>query len=144
MFFRKKILFFAVLFLLILIGITFLQIFRPAKKLDKVKPDFIVTSSELFDDFLTDEDLANSKYTGKIIFVQGVIEEIIHNEGQTIIILQTDDLFSGISCRVSEKEHSKAVFLKQGQSIRIKGQCSGKLIDIILNNCVILDKNNKK
>lgn len=141
MLFKKKILFFPVLFLLILISITFLQIFKPAKNLVKVKPDFIVTSNELFDDFSTNEELANSKYIGKIILIQGAIEEIIHNEGQTIIILQTDDLFSGISCRLSDAENSKTEFLEQGQSIRIKGQCSGKLIDIILNNCVIVDKN---
>lgn len=136
---RKNILVIGILLLVILIIISLLQVFKPAKNLRKVKPDCTVTSNQLFNDFSENEGQANSKYVGQIVLVKGEIKEIIHSNDEMIILLETDDLFSGISCRLAESEFSKSELLKKSQSIAVKGQCSGKLIDVVLNNCVIVE-----
>lgn len=136
---KKSILMIGLLLLVIMIIVSLLQVFKPAKNLHKVKPDFTVTSNQLFNDFSENESQANSKYVGNIILVKGEIKEIIQSNDEMIILLETDDLFSGISCRLADSEFSKAELLKKDQSFAVKGQCSGKLIDVILNNCVIID-----
>ena len=136
---RRKIVIIGGFLLIIVILIALLQVFKPAKNLHKVKPDYIVTSSQLFADFLKNESQANTKYVGKIILIKGEIKEIIHANDEMVILLKTEDIFSGISCRLTGSEFSKAELLSKNQSVAVKGQCSGKLIDVVLNNCVIIN-----
>ncbi|MFO7844458.1 MAG: hypothetical protein R6V16_11670 [Bacteroidales bacterium] len=136
---RKKIVITGGFFLMIVILIALLQVFKPAKNLHKVKPDHTVTSSQLFVDFSENESQANAKYVGKIILVKGEINEIIHANDEMVILLKTEDLFSGISCRLADSEFSKAELLNKNQRIAVKGQCAGKLMDVVLNNGVIIN-----
>jgi len=136
---RRKIVIIGGFLLIIVILIALLQVFKPAQNLHKVKPDYTLTSSQLFADFSENESQANAKYVGKILLVKGEIKEVIHANDEKVILLKTEDIFSGISCRLTGSEFLKAELLNKNQSIAVKGQCSGKLIDVVLNNCVIIN-----
>ena len=123
--------------IIVISGFLLYKIFKPVQSLEKINPDYILTSDKLLDDFNSNEEKASQKYVGKIILVKGNIEEIIQNENQTIITIRTNDPFSTISCKLSNKEKLESN-LKTGQSISIKGECSGMLMDIILINCTII------
>ena len=53
-----------------------------------------------------------------------------------VIILNTNDMIGGILCTFENKPKSK---IEEGQKIVIKGQCSGLLMDVILNKCNIVN-----
>lgn len=135
----KKILIIGVSTLLVIILFVLLYVFRPVKSIEKAKPDYKVTASQLFDDFTENEKQADSLYVGKIILVKGKIKEIIYSNNEWVILLETDDPFAGISCSLNNSENAKAESLNGGQHIVVKGQCSGMLMDVLLNNCFVLD-----
>lgn len=133
---KKIILLVSFVLVLLFAGLIVLRIFQPVKSLKQAHPDYTLTSNELFKQFNLNEEKANIKYVGKIIRVRGIISEIINNQDQTIILLKTNDNFASISCKLENSEKN-AHNLKPEQQIVIKGECSGKLIDVMLINCVL-------
>jgi hypothetical protein len=109
------------------------------KDLQKVKPDFILSASELQGAFEADEAAASSNYINKIIEVSGEIESVKKGENQTLVVtLKTENPVSAVSCTfrtISGKPEFKA-----GDYISLRGQCSGFLMDVIMNNCTVVNK----
>jgi len=107
------------------------------KDLQKVKPDFIITASELQNAFETDETTAGTKYINRIIEVSGEVASVNPGENQTvIIILKTDSPVSGVSCTLQADSHPPG--LSAGDQVSLRGQCSGFLMDVIMNNCTVI------
>jgi uncharacterized protein (DUF1330 family) len=99
-------------------------------------PDYEIKSTELVSEFTASEEAANEKYLGKILQVDGEIEEILGTDPTPTILV------SG-----NEMNHVQAVFAKNmtfqpevGKSILLKGRCSGYLMDVILIDCVIVNE----
>ncbi len=106
------------------------------KDLGKVKPDFVVTSSELQSAFEENETAAVIKYVNKIIEVTGEIGSIEPGENNSVnISLKTNSSFSSVICTFPSGVDSGKV--KEGSQISIRGECSGYLMDVLLNKCVI-------
>ena len=99
---KKRILPIGIVLLITVFALFLFRVFKPAGNLHNVEPDFIITSRELMNDFSVNEVLANSRYVDKILLVKGEIEEIIASNDELIILLKTDDMFSGISCRMED------------------------------------------
>ena len=84
-----------------------------------------------------DEKKANAKYLGKIVEVSGIISEKTKDRiGNYNITLQGPDL-AGIGCEFENKVQDKLANLKEGQEVKIKGICTGVLMDVVLVDCVI-------
>lgn len=99
---------------------------------------YAITAAELAKDFTTNETAANAKYTDKVLTVRGTIADIITDSSQQAsILLETGDPMSQINCSFYEEEASAAKALTIGATVSIKGICTGKLSDIILNKCSI-------
>jgi hypothetical protein len=97
-----------------------------------------INADTLINQFTTNETEANKKYLGKVISVKGFIKEI-NNQQDTLltIVLGDTSLTSSVSCLMdSGYIKSKKVFTP-GASIIIKGICTGYLIDVELNRCVV-------
>ena len=129
------VLIFVVLF--IAIGVALMLIFKPVKSLESSKPDYTFSASELFDYFSDDEEEANQKFIGKTIQLNGTIHEINREHG--VVLLKTDDLFSGVSCKLAARQKIAIDSLLENQEIIIIGECSGKLLDVMMNNCFVLE-----
>lgn len=138
---RRYLLVIISLIVLSLVLLFFYKVFQPTKSLVNVKPDYVISASELFADFDANESVANAKYVGKVLEVKGKIKEINISSEHTSIILETNDVFGGINCSLATEKFE----LKEatpGANAVIKGECSGKLMDIMLNNCFIVSIKN--
>jgi hypothetical protein len=105
--------------------------------LQKEKPDFILSSNELQKAFEENETSSIERYVNKIIEVTGTIVSVTTGEGDiTNIALKTDSDQSLVICTLVSG--SEPIALAPGNFVRIRGECSGFLMDVLLNNCIII------
>ena len=103
----------------------------------KAKPDFVITSTILQKEFEDNESAASIKYINKIIEVTGKIASIkpADNNSINITLSTASDLSSVICTFPAIADPSK---LKPGDEITVRGECSGFLMDVLLNNCAVI------
>jgi hypothetical protein len=122
---------------LVLAGILFgLYLYNlGSKDLQKVKPDFILSAEDLVKAFESDENTATTKYINKVIEVSGTIQSIKSGENNTVnISLKTGSELSSVICTLQGNPDISD--FSTGEQITIRGECSGFLMDVLLNNCV--------
>jgi len=111
---------------------------KPHVNVVDTKSDIILSASKILNDFSTDENLANKLYLEKIIKINGTISELNIEKERGIITLKTTDDFGSVLCHLSEGGMKKMKSLKVGQTITLKGICTGFLMDVILVKCEII------
>jgi hypothetical protein len=108
-----------------------------AKDLHKVRPDFVTSSTEFQKAFEADEKAASAKYINKIVEVSGEIASARRGEKNTMnVSLKTSSDLSSVICTFPIVLDT--TILKTGNQITIRGECSGFLMDVLLNNCVVV------
>jgi hypothetical protein len=106
--------------------------------LREIPPAYTLSVTSLLQDFNKDETTANKKYLNKAIAVSGKIKEVkLEPQGQATVILESEDPLAGVTCSFYNEETAAVKKLKEGENIVIKGKCTGKLMDVILNECSI-------
>lgn len=128
-----------VVFFLALAGIlTALYLFNMQHKdLQKVKPDFVISAVDLQKAFEENENSAVSTYVTKVLEVEGTIESVKTGENNVLsIVLKTGSDFSTVICTFPAE--TDPVKFTPGNKIIVRGECSGFLMDVLLNNCVAL------
>jgi hypothetical protein len=105
----------------------------------KARPDFVVPASVLQKAFEEDETAASTKYINKILEVTGIIASVkpAGNNVLSISLVTGSDLSSVICTFPAVKDASK---FKTGNEITLRGECSGFLMDVLLNNCAEIRK----
>lgn len=112
--------------------------FKPVAKISSMETEISIPANELFTAFETDEATANDQYLNKVIEVTGIIKEVKKSEiGLPVAIFETDDLIFGVMCEFETKEG--AAEIEAGQLLTIKGVCTGKLLDVVLNRCELIN-----
>lgn len=106
------------------------------RDLNAEKSEMSITADELLSEFALDEQSANEKYLDKIMEVEGIVSDVTLDE-VTTILLETGDIMSSIACEMASG--MKMDNVEAGSKIRIKGQCTGFLSDVILVKCVIIN-----
>jgi hypothetical protein len=107
-----------------------------ATDMSKAKPDFILTASSLQKAFEDDETKASVTYINKIVEVTGRIASVKPAENRVVSIsLITESSLSSIICTFPAVS-DPSVF-RIGDEITLRGECSGFLMDVLLNNCAI-------
>jgi hypothetical protein len=103
----------------------------------KAKPDFVLTATVLQKAFENDETAASKKYINKILEVTGIIASVKPSGNNVISIsLVTGSDFSSVNCTFTAiSDPSK---FKPGDEIKLRGECSGLLMDVLLNNCAVI------
>jgi len=95
----------------------------------------VITSDSLVAKYQADEKLANSLYLNKAVVVTGVILSIDKNqEGKTTLVIGRSDSFSNVSITMSS---NLPIAQKVGESITIKGLCTGALSDVVITDGVV-------
>ncbi len=140
----KKIIFISIsVLILAAVGYAYYLYNKPHQSIADETPDFKLNAVTLVNDYDIDEKAANDKYLGKIIEVKGVISEKVKDEnGKYNITLQAADL-AGVGCEFDTKYQSEIKNLQEGQEVRIKGVCTGVLMDVVLVDCVLINENQK-
>ena len=109
------------------------------KDLLKEKPDFIITAEALQKEFESDENASTLKFVNKIVEVTGVISSVEKGENNSLnIALATGSNMSSVICTFPGNTDTSG--LVPGQTLTLRGECSGFLLDVLLNNCVLIKK----
>lgn len=104
----------------------------------KTSPDFVITSIALQKEFEDNETNASSKYINKIVEVSGAIASVKQSENNSVsITLITGSNMSSVICTFTTLNDSSR--FKDGDIVTIRGECSGYLMDVLLNNCSIIE-----
>lgn len=107
------------------------------KDLRKIKPDFVITATDIQKAFEDNETSAASKYVNKILEVTGIIESVkTGKENILSVIIKTGSDFSSVICTFPLTADTTKLIV--GDQVTIKGECSGFLMDVLLNNCVLI------
>jgi hypothetical protein len=103
----------------------------------KAKPDFIITATALLKEFEDNEAAASAKYINKIVELTGTVATVKPAENNIVnISLVTESDLSSVICTFAAISDPSSV--KTGDVITLRGECSGFLMDVLLNNCAIL------
>jgi len=108
-----------------------------AKDMNRVKPDYVITATDLLKAFEGDEVSAAARYVGKTVEVTGEIAAVTPGEENSLnVALKTGNDFSAVICTVPAGE--AAGNPEAGSQVTVRGECSGYLMDVLLKNCVII------
>lgn len=133
----KKIVLSTVLALSTGLGFAYYLYNKPHQGISNETPAFVLKAEALVSEYDLDEKKANAKYLGKIVEVSGIVSEKTKDRtGNYNVTLQGPDL-AGIGCEFENKVQDKLASLKEGQEVKIKGICTGVLMDVVLVDCVI-------
>jgi len=110
---------------------------RKPADLASIKPAFIITVSNLVNEFETDEIAANKKYLGKVIQVNAVLESAVYSKDTLVNIILGDGLHR-VGCQFDKRHTAGTKKIQEMNTISVKGICTGYLMDVELNRCVIV------
>ena len=98
-----------------------------------------IDAVELVHAFENNEAFANAKYLGKIIEVKGKVLKVL-NQADTLmnIFLGEPGPLNKVSCLMDAEYFKEYLQIKTGSIHTIKGICTGFLMDVELNRCVII------
>lgn len=124
--------------ILIGVGIAYYLFQKKTPGLQHVKPDFELTSHELFDAFNKDEQAALAIYEGKVLQVRGQVLMLQANDSIASLILDAENaMMGGVNCSFNYPD----VQVKRKTEVTVKGRCQGFLTQVVLNNCIIIPEN---
>lgn len=107
------------------------------ENLNEVKAGVSISSEDLVSLFTENEKLANSKYRGKVIEVEGVIKEISFLNDRNTVLLHSKTRGSSVLCDMQANQIEAVKKLRKGQQVKLKGICKGFLKDAIVLHCIL-------
>ena len=111
---------------------------RKPARLNNLPAVVNINADTLISQFALNEAEANKKYLGKVISVKGLINKIDNQQDTLLTILLGDSLLSSsVSCLMDSSYIKLKKVFTQGAQITIKGICTGYLMDVELNRCVV-------
>lgn len=103
--------------------------------------ELAINAGSLYADFESDEFAANGTYAGKVIEVSGALSGITKDDdGHYVLSLSSDSALGQIVCNLSPNEPQPAKETTIGQSVTVKGVCTGYLFDVVVDNATLLSQ----
>jgi len=94
----------------------------------------VLTAVQLAGEYEKDEAASNKKYLGNAVQVNGTVSDVSVNQQNKPVIVLTGSDMSGVQCTLQDD----AAGIKKGDSIVIKGFCTGFLTDVIMDRCIVI------
>ncbi|MEI6950206.1 hypothetical protein V9K67_23700 [Paraflavisolibacter sp. H34] len=110
---------------------------KPRAGVDRASADFTLTATELFRAYQQNEQQADARYAGKVLDVSGVVENVEATAEGSSLLLSSGDPMGGVNCSLA-KDSDKATLPQKGRPVRIKGRCTGFLMDVNLVDAVVV------
>ena len=133
---RKRFFFGIGILLLLMATWGIYKVTLPHHNVSGEPPVATLPAMNLYNEFLNSENIANKKWVGKVIEVSGRISSLIES-GNYISINLHGSADGGVNCSILKKDLDTDVKFKTGDSITIKGKCTGFLMDVNLVDCVV-------
>jgi len=109
---------------------------KPHRNVEAAKA-VTTTALQLAGAYEANETAANSQYLDKVLEVIGTVSEIAKNQkGEPVVSLKGTDM-SGVICTL---EGAAPAMMKAGETMTIKGICTGYLTDVVLVRCIVQAK----
>jgi len=106
--------------------------------MSKASPDYIISATLLQKAFEDNETTASTKYINKILEVTGTISSVKPADNNVLnITLVTGSDFSSVICTFPAIADPSG--FKEGDEITVRGECSGYLMDVLMNNCAVIE-----
>ncbi|HEY0677985.1 MAG TPA: hypothetical protein VGD17_06855 [Chitinophagaceae bacterium] len=129
---------FAALISIPAVGIYGYQQFnRKPPDMHGLRSSYVIASEDLVSQFDADEKEASAKYSGKVITVVGNVGMVQSTDSSQTVFLNDGISASAVICHFQKNATDKKLMLLEGEKIRIKGVCSGYLMDVVLVRCVV-------
>ena len=109
---------------------------RGLPDLNCVKSAFNLKASELITQFETDEQKATSQYSDKPISVRGVIGSVKATDTSATVFLNETSSMTSVICQFGKQDKEQIKTWRKGDSVTVKGVCSGFLMDVVMVRCV--------
>ncbi len=105
------------------------------------KAAYSVNANELIKEFLDNDSAANAKYADKIITVNGTVSELESPDSSTVNVKFVDSTSGSYIIFAFQEQHlEEGKSLKTGDTVSIKGSCSGSIYSDILETTSITFK----
>lgn len=112
--------------------------FKPHVDYLKAEVEVVVSGEQLFHDFVSDPAGAAATYNGRVLLVEGVVDQVEEEEGLVVAVMVFDDGFfgqEGVRFTMLEGQQGKVA---AGRHMQIKGFCTGYTgADVILENASV-------
>lgn len=113
---------------------------KPRAGAAAMKTAYVIDANSFFSEYTSDENAANTKYLGKAIEVTGTIRSIDTDDRGTMnLAIETGDM-GAVNCQFEKKDQMPS--MTAGSRVRVKGVCSGFLLDVVLVDCELIIENN--
>ena len=121
---------------------------KPHRDIESEEPAYTMTASEIYDDYVADEDAANKKYLDQVVQITGTIDRSEEDEkGNPVFYIKADNyedllglgIGGGVLATVHERHKDKAGDYESGEEVTVKCLCTGFLEDVGLTNCFFID-----
>jgi hypothetical protein len=108
---------------------------KPHRDIDSEKAVATLTADALFDAYDADETTANASYLDQVVEVSGTVDEVTEDAvGNTVVILAAENaMMGGVSATIDPSVTDLSV--TTGETIKLKGRCTGMLMDVVMTNC---------
>lgn len=115
--------------------VGFMMSFGPKHRDASEEKGIAIAAAVLAKEYSADEKAGDAKYLNKAIEVTGTVGETEKNqEGGLMVVFATDDPMAGVQCAMRDKN----VSVNKGQTLTIKGFCSGNsLTGVTITDCVM-------
>lgn len=114
---------------------------QPKAELDvnKAKAALEINASNIYKSFSDDEVKANELYAGKVLEISGTLQAVDQDDaGNYKVTLDTEGQMGNVVCTLEENSPNAVKTLEIGNSIAVKGVCTGYLFDVIIDKAIIL------
>ncbi|SHN46024.1 hypothetical protein [Chitinophaga sp. CF418] len=137
---RKLIILAGALLCLIAAGTGYYLYNKPRTSAAASRTDKHISAQKLYEEFASNEQQANTNYVNKVVEVKGTITDI-QKTGTSVSLLLAGDGngAGGVNCSIVPGEEKQLP--KVGDSVLIKGLCTGMLMDVSIVDATII--NNK-
>lgn len=132
---KAKIMMTVLLLVTVAAVIAYKEYNRKPTDLATLSPDVKIGADSLLAAYAENEEAANRKYLGKVIEVTGIVSD--GSTKKNILLGLIPD--SKVSCLLDSTNALKSHTVKAGDTLRLRGVCTGFLLDVELNRCVVLD-----
>jgi len=104
-------------------------------------PAHIVDAVELMSEYEANEISADLKYKDEVIVVVGRV----NSRGKDLlnhiyVSIDAGNLITSVQCFFAEAHAREVADIQIGQSLRIKGKADGKMGNVLLRNCQIVER----
>ena len=133
---KRNILLVMLVLMAIAAGVGYYLYNKPAETTISSDADHTVSATELFAEFEQNEEAANSKYLNKVVAVTGKVSGLEPGaNGATTVSLESGSDMFGVTCEIADPAEGAGI--KTGETITVKGLCTGMLMDVVLVKCSV-------